>query len=42
MEIKWNNIDEDAISNFDTVDPLKFSNFGTPYDRMVFLFKSFA
>lgn len=32
VDIKWGNIDKDAISNFDTVDPRKFSNFGTTYD----------
>lgn len=32
VDIKWGNIDNDAISNFDTVDPTKFSNFGTAYD----------
>lgn len=32
VEIKWNNIQPDAITNFDKVDPEKFSNFGTGYD----------
>lgn len=32
IEVKWNNIQQDAISNFDKVDPEKFSNFGTGYD----------
>lgn len=32
VDIKWENIQQDAISNFDTVDPEKFSNFETPYD----------
>lgn len=32
VDIKWNNIQSDAISNFDKVDPEKFSNFETPYD----------
>lgn len=32
IDIKWSNIQKDAISNFDRVDPRKFSNFGTTYD----------
>lgn len=32
IEIKWNNIKPDAITNFDKVDPEKFSNFKTDYD----------
>lgn len=32
IDIKWKNIQPDAISNFDRVDPKKFSNFGTKYD----------
>lgn len=32
IDIKWDNIQPDAISNFDQVDPEKFSNFGTRYD----------
>lgn len=32
IDIKWENIETSAISNFDRVDPEKFSNFGTKYD----------
>lgn len=32
IEIQWSNIQRDAISNFDKVDPEKFSNFNTNYD----------
>lgn len=32
VEIKFRNIKEDTISNFDKVDPSLFSNFGTEYD----------
>jgi len=32
IDIKWKNIRPDAVSNFDRVDPKKFSNFGTKYD----------
>lgn len=32
IDIKWKNIQPDAVSNFDKVDPKKFSNFGTKYD----------
>jgi hypothetical protein len=32
VEIKWNNIQPQAISNFDKVDPRLFGNFGTNYD----------
>lgn len=32
VDIIFKNIQSDAISNFDRVDPRKFSNFGTKYD----------
>jgi Astacin (Peptidase family M12A) len=32
IDIKYENIRQDSISNFDRVDPKKFSNFGTKYD----------
>lgn len=32
VEVKWNNIKPNAISNFDKVDPRLFGNFGTSYD----------
>lgn len=32
IDIKWENIQKSAFPNFDTVDPEKFSNFGTGYD----------
>ena len=32
VEIRWNNIKPQAISNFDKVDPRQFGNFGTSYD----------
>ena len=32
VNIKWENIKRDTVDNFETVDPYKFSNFGTPYD----------
>lgn len=32
VEVKWRNIQPDAISNFDKVDSEFYGNFGTPYD----------
>lgn len=32
IEIVWDNISPRTVSNFDKVDPKKFSNFGTGYD----------
>ena len=32
IEIKWDNVQKDTISNFDKVDPKQFGNFNTTYD----------
>lgn len=32
VKIEYKNIKQDALSNFDKVDPRLFSNFGTEYD----------